>query len=546
MESHHLNSSKKEEIVKGTQSSLKHKDDKLTALAKSLHDLGAEKFNALIANGQEIAAGNFGKIVLITAPNGKKAVVKIFKNPQDGIKEAKINEGLVKRMLDAEKSYGGIVPMVEVHGCYVAKYLEQSDLAHFLIKLSNAIIYDNETQPFIVKAFKQDPVKFLDLIAATMMSRIDDLHDLGYFHLDIAVRNFLVDFAKADKFYKEGKLPIKIADFGLSVQFVDKNAHLFLDPKTLSPFKWSDSLRLTDHCISILSERFSIKVAIITMLSLILGENKEDKLLNLVRPVTVHQDNEDRKQEHLDARYPNKLSNEEILIKYLTNAEMLASQYLSNPLLVDLASAVLQFIRCYKAYLTYSPTITPNEKHLEKLVAEDTALFNKARENCAKITNPIAINIETKTQFVDLEGNKVEDRPSPTMSRPRGTNLFEKPQLPDEMLNSRDERYINNNNNNASVSVGNADSVTEPKNYYGTTNTNEYGTTDTNEYGTTEVNAENQNYMLLKASVSEHSATLFSVNQSNNAVTEENKNENKKEEDPDLEFVKKKDQDGPK
>lgn len=170
----------------------------------------------------------------------------------------------------------------------VSDYAQHGSLKDFLLKLVTKNESLNKIDKRILEAFRADPAKFMHVLIKKMHSCLDAFQDLQFIHVDVSARNFLVfEFKDADfEFDKNGNViglrdfPVKITDFGLSLHIKHQDEIKTISGRPRLPLKWQEQSACGENpTFSIMSDWYSFRATIITLMSLITGKTEESAFL---------------------------------------------------------------------------------------------------------------------------------------------------------------------------------------------------------------------------------------------------------------------------
>lgn len=312
-----------------------------------------------------IAEGNFG-VISWGWHDGKKVAIKSWRNKfKEGfdVEEVKMITSLTEQATQKFQQRIVIPTFAEWQDAYItiSPLANYGSLKNFLLNLVKHPSKIDDKR--VLQAFQHDPVNFIHTIFLALEDCITEQHHLNHLHLDVSARNFLVyDFQDSDfKLNDKGEIiglnniPIKLTDHGLAKEIIHKNQIIEFSSEHTVPTRWSDSARMYDHKVSIMSDVFSFKTTMVTVLSLLLGESIEQFLLYL-------NPNNENYQSYKDNRKVT--TNSQVLATYFQNCinhsqkiitKFQHSKNNNEQLKVKNAQACLVIIEAYKDYLTHSP-----------------------------------------------------------------------------------------------------------------------------------------------------------------------------------------------
>jgi serine/threonine protein kinase len=202
--------------------------------------------------------------------------------------------------------------------------------------------------------------QMLNSFVVSMKTGLDALHDKGILHLDFAARNCLVSAAEV----KDNQLnfSVKVADYGLSRLLPTSGSVPVVNASRMA-VHIMDQETLTTKQASIKADIFSLKIALLETLSLMIGKSLSD--------VTVLKDIDNTDPKAFFLKRLN-LTDEEVLKTYLENFNQLVSGLDKEDMRVPL---VKSFVQSFQTYLTSMP---PSGLSTAETRKQDSALFTSA------------------------------------------------------------------------------------------------------------------------------------------------------------------------
>lgn len=271
----------------------------------------------------------------------------------------------------------------------VSDLAEHKDLKDFFLNLSLTPKQIAAKDPRIVAAFQADPAGFLSIFTAAMRDCIIAEHMLSHIHCDVSARNFILGTFRNSDFKYDWKgnvigllnAPLKLNDQGRAKYLKGINATILLPKDETLPLRWVDSRAIINHEATIMTDLYSLKAAIITLISLSLGDVVEGRLLSFMpHDSTVEcaiQKTQCTNQDALTTFFKNAVLAVKSVIAEKEQLQIIGQISQEDQVKLKTAQGCLVFLAAYQGYLTYTPGLDEEEYKPSSAKSLDDELFIK-------------------------------------------------------------------------------------------------------------------------------------------------------------------------
>lgn len=203
---------------------------------------------------------------------------------------------------------------------------------------------------------------------------VSALHDVGVFHFDTAIRNFLVDKPDYDEHGNILKFNLKVSDFGLS-QVIPAGGVVELTEGNF-PIKWIDSRALNGNGHSIATDLYATRISMLETIGMALGMSHYDIMHHIIAFSPEH-----NLQDFISIKANLEQPDNDSLQFFVANAENLARNHPD----VERGEQINMFLNCYREYLTQMPAGCKMEgaytdDEMDAICVEDKRKFNEATQ----------------------------------------------------------------------------------------------------------------------------------------------------------------------
>ena len=253
-----------------------------------------------------------------------------------------------------------------------------SNLNFFLKHLCNNTPFHRQPDKFsglgIQSAFAQNHLAItLCQIFYSIKRELNRLHAKGFYHLDLALRNFLID----KPILEDGQVvhfSVKLVDYGLSQRIThENNGVVTISPKELWPIKSLDRRCLLKNEATLATDLYALRIVCLGMLGILYGK-KETDIIRLPFENTSHLSS-------FLANFKYQENDADRLLIYLNKVKKLMAKHHDFR-----QSELALFLGAYGSYLISPPSARNlNDIHsIEEARVQDNALFTQATEEFIK------------------------------------------------------------------------------------------------------------------------------------------------------------------